>query len=275
MAVLIYLGRTFKRRPRPLLMMSELWRASNQRREIVFPGAATQTRRQSICPRVTISISLGHQLLVSEINVQQTGQALPVRPRSIIQGVLQTSKTSSQVTNSPSFNSLSQPSLPLKPWIAMVTHPCALSVALNLRPPVATEILAGRTQLHLGNWRKIASDQWVLEVIQGYKLELTSLPEQLQIPSSETDRISAGLISEEVQAIYVGQGCHMLSPAKPRSWFLFLNFSSSQEGWEVQACSKSPSIKQVYPERWPVIFHPSRKQRNKWKCHYPASIPSH
>ena len=73
--------------------------------------------------------------------------------------------------------------------------------ALNLSLPVAPEILAGRTQLHLGNWRKIASDQWVLEVIQGYKLELTSLPEQLRIPSSETDRISAGLISEEVQAM--------------------------------------------------------------------------
>ena len=58
-----------------------------------------------------------------------------------------------------------------------------------------------RTQLHLGKWRKITSEQWVLEVIQGYKLELTSLPEQLWIPSSETDRISAGLISEEVQAM--------------------------------------------------------------------------
>ena len=150
---------------------------------------------------------LGHQVLVSEISVQQTDQALPVRPRSIIQEVLQTSKTSLQVTNFPSINSLSQQSLPLKLWIAVVTHPCALSVdsdsfqAVNLRPPVATEILAGRTQLHLGNWRKITSDQWVLEVIQGYKLELTSLPEQLWIPSSETDRISAGLISEEVQAM--------------------------------------------------------------------------
>jgi len=98
----------------------------------------------------------------------------------------------------------------------VVTRPRALSLdsdslqALNLSPPVAPEILAGRTQLHLGNWRKITSDQWVLEVIQGYKLELTSLPEKLHIPLSEIDRISTGLISEEVQAmLYKGAICRV------------------------------------------------------------------
>ena len=39
----------------------------------------------------------------------------------------------------------------------------------------------------------------------------------------------------------------MPHPAKPRRRFLFSNLSGSQEGWEVQACSDSPSIEQVYP----------------------------
>ena len=39
----------------------------------------------------------------------------------------------------------------------------------------------------------------------------------------------------------------MPRPMKPRRGLLFSNFSSSQEGWEVQACSKSSSIEQVYP----------------------------
>jgi len=39
----------------------------------------------------------------------------------------------------------------------------------------------------------------------------------------------------------------MPRPTQPRRGLLFSNFSSSQEGWEVQACSKSSSIEQVYP----------------------------
>lgn len=67
-----------------------------------------------------------------------------------------------------------------------------------MAPP---ELLAGRTCFHLQNWRKITADPWVLEAVQGYRLELTSLPEQSHIPSSETDKRSANLIAEEVESM--------------------------------------------------------------------------
>ena len=41
----------------------------------------------------------------------------------------------------------------------------------------------------------------MLEAVQGYRLELTSLPEQSHIPSSETDKRSANLIAEEVESM--------------------------------------------------------------------------
>ena len=39
----------------------------------------------------------------------------------------------------------------------------------------------------------------MLEAVQGYRLELTSQPEQSHIPSSETNKKSADLIAEEVE----------------------------------------------------------------------------
>jgi len=35
------------------------------------------------------------------------------------------------------------------------------------------------------------------------------------------------------------------------------------------------SEKQKRIKGWPVMHHSSKKQRNKVKCHYPASVPSH
>ena len=66
---------------------------------------------------------------------------------------------------------------------------------------VPPELLAGRTCFHLQNWRKITADPWVLEAVQGYRLELTSRPQQLHIPSSETDEKSADLILEEIESM--------------------------------------------------------------------------
>ena len=72
---------------------------------------------------------------------------------------------------------------------------------LGLLPMAPPELLAGRTCFNLQNWRKITADPWVLEAVQGYRLELTSRPEQSHIPSSETDKKSADLIAEQVESM--------------------------------------------------------------------------
>ena len=137
----------------------------------------------------------------------------------------------------PSTSSCPKP-LPVKPWIAAVSRPgslalCAVSKALQdlgLQCPSSPETLAGRTRVHLENWRKITSDQWVLEVIQGYRLELTGSPEQTHIPSSETDRRSANLISDEVQSMLDKGAIHSVQQDAGKGWFSRIFLVPKREG---------------------------------------------
>ena len=67
-------------------------------------------------------------------------------------------------------------------------------------PGVSCLPTADRLPCCLQNWQKIMSDQWVLQVVRGYKLELLTTPTQKSPPQT----LVAGnhhLISEEVQKL--------------------------------------------------------------------------
>ena len=58
--------------------------------------------------------------------------------------------------------------------------------------------LAGRTAEHLAAWKKITSDQWVLQAVSGYRLEFTSEPQQSHRSVTVQSGHKAAVISEEI-----------------------------------------------------------------------------
>ena len=96
---------------------------------------------------------------------------------------------------------------------------------LGLLPMAPPELLAGRTCFNLQNWRKITADPWVLEAVQGYRLELTSRPEQSHIPSSETDKKSADLIAEEVESMLDKKAIQCIQQDPTESFFSLSSLS--------------------------------------------------
>lgn len=61
-----------------------------------------------------------------------------------------------------------------------VTHLRLLDIDLVLMP--YTLPIAGRLQHFVHNWRQVTQDPWLLEAVQGYKLEFSSPPFQYYLP---------------------------------------------------------------------------------------------
>lgn len=84
--------------------------------------------------------------------------------------------------------------------------------ALNLvRIATPSGHLAGRTALYAQNWERITSDRWILETILGYKLELTSKPQQVSRPATQVEEATAELISTEVEKLLSKGAIHPVS----------------------------------------------------------------
>ena len=56
----------------------------------------------------------------------------------------------------------------------------ALINTMNLQ--INCQHLAGRVSYFLSNWEVLTQDQWVLQTVGGYQLELISIPHQVRIP---------------------------------------------------------------------------------------------
>ena len=60
--------------------------------------------------------------------------------------------------------------------------------------------VAGRLALFHNNWLKVTHDQWVLETVQGYRLEFLREPVQTVSPRElQTSPLEQSLIQEEIQ----------------------------------------------------------------------------
>ena len=59
--------------------------------------------------------------------------------------------------------------------------------------------VAGRLALFHNNWLKVTHDQWVLETVQGYRLEFLREPVQTVSPRELQTSLEQGLIQEEIQ----------------------------------------------------------------------------
>lgn len=60
---------------------------------------------------------------------------------------------------------------------------------------------AGMIALFVSNWEKITTDAWVLQAVQGYRLELEREPRQQCTPITQVGVPSSSIISEEVEAL--------------------------------------------------------------------------
>ena len=62
-------------------------------------------------------------------------------------------------------------------------------------PPV------GRLPHCIHNWQSITTDQWVLQVVKAYRLELVSVPIQTSKPVAIENRSNQVLVGQEVQKL--------------------------------------------------------------------------
>ena len=61
------------------------------------------------------------------------------------------------------------------------------------------ERVAGRLALFLENWSKVTQDQWVLNTVQGYRIEFLRTPVQTTYPRVGVSSLQEqGLINEEI-----------------------------------------------------------------------------
>ena len=52
---------------------------------------------------------------------------------------------------------------------------------LPVQPSMSNTFLSGRLHLAVTNWEKVIADSWVINTIQGYKIEFWALPRQLNL----------------------------------------------------------------------------------------------
>jgi len=78
-------------------------------------------------------------------------------------------------------------------------------------PGVSYLPTAGRLPQCLQNWQEITADQWILQVVQGYKLELLATPAQKSPPRTLGAK-NHHLIGEEVQKLIAKGAVRRVTP---------------------------------------------------------------
>ena len=75
--------------------------------------------------------------------------------------------------------------------------------------------IAGRLRLFRDNWTKVTQDQWVLDTVQGYRLELLGKPVQTVLPREvHTSSLEQNLVQEEIEKMILKGAVTELSPSE-------------------------------------------------------------
>ena len=189
------LGRALETEQRLQLIASSPWKVCSPRS--VFPGAAAQ----STSPRVAASIGA----FLSQILKSQYSSDLAHKQARFKSQTASSSRSyqgSSKIIKAPQLTSRYLSSLlGCSDLLTSVTcNSNAPSILHDLALPIPHPLvkLAGRTAEHLAAWKKITSDQWVLQAVSGYRLEFTSEPQQSHRPVTVQSGHKAAVISEEI-----------------------------------------------------------------------------
>ena len=94
---------------------------------------------------------------------------------------------------------------------------------------IPTNPLAGKLTHHLHNWQAINQDWWVINTVQGYKIDFWTIPQQSQSPLPHqfsadqlqlvTEEITELLQKQAVEEIQPSEGIHNLKDLlQPENW---------------------------------------------------------
>ena len=80
-----------------------------------------------------------------------------------------------------------------------------------------------RLKFFLPSWERITQDPWVLEVIQGYKIELVTPPVQQSLPPvAKLSLTQEAVLEQEVNKLLVKQAIHPIHPSDQEVGFISL-----------------------------------------------------
>ena len=180
-------------------------------------------------------------------NADNTRQSLAVRLQQQIG--LRKSRTdltegldtgSDQITTQAWLDSVTRPSgLPLP------KHPSLLQGFGFIPSQCPPQRLAGRTQYHMDNWKKVTQDPWVLHIAEGYELEFESPPYQSCQPVTRASGNQAALIQEEVNALVKKEAIIRIPTEEAREGFFSTLFLVPKTRGPVQASYHLASSEQV------------------------------
>ena len=103
---------------------------------------------------------------------------------------------------------------------------------LDLNPlAVNYLLLAGRLKHCISNWVDISKDPWVLETVQGFHLDVMSVPQQLSIPPTVPHtKENMALIDLEIQQMLEKEAIHVVPPGELHQGFVSSIFPVPKKG---------------------------------------------
>ena len=107
-------------------------------------------------------------------------------------------------------------------------------------------LIAGRLAAFQENWKKVTQDHWVLHTVQGYQLDLISIPSQRDAPRPTGVQLG----TTEGHGIRgtrdAGQGGYRIRPENQEPTTVHINHvPGTQERGPVQTCYKPQSSKSI------------------------------
>ena len=106
--------------------------------------------------------------------------------------------------------------------------------------------LAGRTAEHLEAWKKITSNQWVLQAVSGYRLEFTSQPQQSHRPMTVQSGHKAAVISDEIGKMVEKGAIQEVKGRTTDGFFSRLSLVPKKEGQMRPVLNLKPLNKLIY-----------------------------
>ena len=151
-----------------------------------FEGACLQIREQAGQEFLPIWLRVKEKgsHLSEQSNIRESEADMPPIPRSLLTSPSEPTNTPTQEVIMPTPSGLSSLGLDISLIHQYITYP-----------------VGGRLTHFVSNWKKITQDPWILQTVQGLRLEFINPPPNLQIrqPVLEVDKAQA--LSREVEKL--------------------------------------------------------------------------
>ena len=108
--------------------------------------------------------------------------------------------------------------------------------------------IAGRLRHFFPNWELITHDTWILQVVQGYRMDLLEDPVQVSPPRPiVVSKENRGLLESEVQKLVTKKAIHLVQSSSTERGFLSNQFLVPKKGEEQHPVVNLKPLKQMMP----------------------------